>query len=271
MLLLVSLSSASILCVKSSLFLFVIISLQSIGFVSLLSHTNSHKIGLAYYIPSVVGGLVWLLGSFCYPFMPYLIFLGLSLKLGLFPFTGWAVTVSLGLHPHQLFFFLGPLKVGLLYLILFGSPVPVALSSLSFVFGLLILSNSSSRNLLLLASSLISFFFFTFMSSLSFIFYLSTYLVALSLLSDFPGLVCSWPLALLGLAGLPPLCLFWGKLFVLFSLPTSNSVIFLFLNGICLPAYLSFLGSVPSVRTSSLVHLVLTSYPFVFLFINVGA
>jgi len=251
MILLLLLSSACLLCVSSTLFLFILISLQSIGFVSLLSHSNSHKIGVSYYIPSVIGGMLWLVGSFCYPSFPYLIFFGLSLKLGLFPFTGWAVTVCLGLNPLQLFFFLGPLKVGLLYLIVFCTPVCVPLSFLSFFFGLVMLSISNSLVLILLSSSLITFFYFILISPFAFIFYLRSYLVTLFLLCGLPGLECSILTALLGLAGLPPFCLFWGKLLVLVSLPPALSVLFLCLRGFCLPAYLSFLGCLRSPRHSS--------------------
>lgn len=264
------LSSSCLLCVKSALFLFILISLQSISFVSLLSLTNSHKIGVSYYIPSVIGGLLWLVGSFCFPFMPYLIFLGLSLKLGLFPFTGWAVSVCLGLRPHQLFFFLGPLKVGLLYLIIFSSPVCFPLSFLSFVFGLVMLSSSSSFFLILLSSSLITFFYFTFISPFAFIFYLCTYLVTLFLLSGLPGLECSLLTALLGLAGLPPFSLFWGKLLVLVSLPPSLSLCFLRLSGLCLPAYLSYLGCFFLPRHTSPAGLLLPTSFIVLTFLFIG-
>jgi len=251
MILLLLLCSTCLLCVNSTLFLFMLISLQSIGFVSTLSHSNSHKIGVSYYIPSVIGGLLWLVGSFSYPFLPYLIFFGLSLKLGLFPFTGWAVTVCLGLNPLQLFFFLGPLKVGPLYLIVFSTPVCVPLSFLSFVFGLVMLSISNSFVLILLSSSLITFFYFVLISPFAFIFYFCSYLVTLFLLCGLPGLECSILVALLGLAGLPPFPLFWGKLLVLVSLPPALSVWFLILRGFCLPAYLSYLGCLLNPRTSS--------------------
>lgn len=251
MTLLLLLSSTCLLCVNSTLFLFILISLQSIGFVSLLSSSNSHSIGVSYYIPSVIGGLLWLVGSFCYPSLPYLIFFGLSLKLGLFPFTGWAVRVSLGLNHLQLFFFLGPLKVGLLYLIVFSTPVSVPLSFLSFGFGLVMLFISNSFVLILLSSSLITFFYFRLISPFAFIFYLSAYLVTLFLLCGLPGLECSILIALLGLAGLPPFSLFWGKLLVLVSLPPALSVWFLILSGLCLPAYLSYLGCHLSPRLSS--------------------
>lgn len=267
MILLLLLSSTCLLCVKSTLFLFILISLQSIGFVSLLSHSNSHKIGVSYYIPSVIGGLLWLVGSFCYPFLPYLIFFGLSLKLGLFPFTGWAVTVCLGLNHSQLFFFLGPLKVGLLYLIVFSTPVCVPLSLLSFVFGLVMLSVSSSLALILLSSSLITFLYFILIPPFAFIFYLSAYLVTLFLLCGLPGLECSILTALLGLAGLPPFSLFWGKLFVLVSLPPSLSVWFLVLRGFCLPAYLSYLSCLLLPRHSSPAGMCLPSLFFGFIFI----
>jgi len=270
MILLLLLSSSCLLCVKSTLFLFILISLQSIGFVSLLSSSNSHKIGVSYYIPSVIGGLLWLVGSFCYPFLPYLIFFGLSLKLGLFPFTGWAVTVCLGLNPLQLFLFLGPLKVGLLYLIVFSTPVCVPLSFLSFVFGLVMLSNSNTFALILLSSSLVTFFYLILISPFAFIFYLCAYLVTLFLLCGLPFLECSILTALLGLAGLPPFALFWGKLLVLVSLPPSLSVWFLILRGICLPAYLSYLGCLLQPRPSSPAGLCLPSSFFGIAFLFFG-
>jgi len=270
MFLLLLLSSTCLLCVSSTLFLFILISLQSISFVALLSYSNSHKIGVSYYIPSVIGGLLWLVGSFCYPFMPYLIFLGLSLKLGLFPFTGWAVSVCLGLRPLQLFFFLGPLKVGLLYLIIFSSQVCIPLSFLSFVFGLVMLSTSSSFVLILLSSSLITFFYFTFISPFAFIFYLCTYLITLLLLSGVPLLECSFFTALLGLGGLPPFSLFWGKLLVLISLPPILSPCFLLLRGLCLPAYLSYLGCLLPDRHTSPAGLLLPPAFFGLTFLFIG-
>merc|ERR1712212_203338 len=69
-------------------------------------------------------------------------------------------------------------------------------------------------------------------------------------------------IALLGLAGLPPFSLFWGKLLVLVSLPPTLSVWFLRLRGLCLPAYLSYLGCLSLPRHSSPAGLCLP--PFLF-------
>merc|ERR1719402_1560206 len=73
------------------------------------------------------------------------------------------------------------------------------------------LSISNSLVLILLSSSLITFFYFILISPFAFIFYLRSYLVTLFLLCGLPGLECSILTALLGLAGLPPFCLFLGK------------------------------------------------------------
>merc|ERR1712212_914373 len=116
--------------------------------------------------------------------------------------------------------------------------------------------------MILLYSSLITFFYFTLISPFAFIFYLSAYLVTLFLLCGLPGLECSILTALLGLAGLPPLPLFWGKLLVLVSLPPSLSVWFLFLRGLCLPAYLSYLGCLLNFRYSSPAGLFLPPFFF---------
>merc|ERR1739838_110067 len=113
-----------------------LISLQSLLFLSILRSRTDVKIAVAYFIPALTGGLLWLVGISSPLFSSTLTLLGLLMKLGLFPFHGWALTVCLGLSTFDLFLFLGPLKLGLLYLAIFETTVPVFLSLCSLLTGL---------------------------------------------------------------------------------------------------------------------------------------
>lgn len=92
-----------------------------------------------YFVISVVGSLLFLVSSrevFC---SSLIIFLALLLKLGLAPFQFWVFKVLTTLDLSRLCFFLGPLKVGLLWLSINIVHPSLPLASLSLFLGLIVL------------------------------------------------------------------------------------------------------------------------------------
>jgi len=206
--LLVCFCSFGLTVLHSPVPLFILLSLQTVAFTSILSSVCPSSVAAAYFVPSIVGGLLWLLGSFCSQRFSLVIVLGLLLKLGLFPFQGWGFKVALRLGGFALFCFLVPLKVGPLYLLLFCSSFQPILGLCSFLIGIFYLYVSSCLSALLFGSSLVSFFYFLLISPSVWFFYFFVYAIVLSSLCSLPYFSLSLFLSLLSLGGLAPLALF---------------------------------------------------------------
>jgi len=158
-----------------------------------------------YFIVSVLGGLLFLVSSCEFTFSCLLLQLALLLKLGFSPFHFWALKVLLSLDLVSLCFFMGPLKIGILYLFLGISRPSIPLLSLSLLTGLVLLFLASHISGLLFASGSVQLLILVLLGpSLGPSYYL-IYLVALLGIVFFAWSLISQYFAFLALSGLPPL------------------------------------------------------------------
>lgn len=86
-------------------------TLSSVGWLKTKLSTGALSL---YFLVSVLGSLLFLLGCSKFIFSGLVLQLALSLKIGLAPFQFWVHKVLLSLDVGSLCFFLGPLKFGLL-------------------------------------------------------------------------------------------------------------------------------------------------------------
>lgn len=194
----------------------VIGSLSVCGWLKAKVSTDSLVL---YFVISVVGSLLFLISSrevFC---SSLIIFLALLLKLGLAPFQFWIFKVLSTLDIPRLCFFLGPLKVGLLWLSTNIVHPTLPLASLSIFVGLIVLWVSSQAYLVLYASGSCQLLILIVLGPSGFALYYSIYIIALTGVFWFRTGKVSAFLAFLGLGALPPLTIFWAKVFALLMLP----------------------------------------------------
>jgi len=92
-----------------------------------------------YFVMSVLGSLVFLVSCSGVLFSSILLQLSLLLKIGLAPFQFWVFKVLSKLDISSLCFFLGPLKMGLLWLVVNVSHPSFLLNTASLVIGLILL------------------------------------------------------------------------------------------------------------------------------------
>jgi len=251
MVLLLLMSSLGLCFVISSLPLFLFFSLQTIAFIAYLSKVLDCHTATLYFVPNLVGSLLWLVGNLGPRCFSVSVLLGLMLKLGLFPFWGWGVIVSVRLPSLSLFLFMVPLKFGTLHVLLFTVKVSPILASLCYLSGLYFLYLSNSLGLLLFGSSLVTFCYFCIMTQSVWLFYFLAYALVLSSCCALPYCSLSASLSLFSLSGAAPLSLFWGKFYLLLCLQPWFACFFLLLTALPIPAYFSFLFGVIDTRVSS--------------------
>jgi hypothetical protein len=185
----------------------------------------------------------------------------LLLKLGLPPFQFWVYVVLRSLSLADLCFFLGPLKTGLLWLLVSSSLNALFLISLSLLVGILLLWHSCSPHLLLFGSGLCQAVIFVCLGPSVFPLYFAIYLLALLGVSVSQTSLLSPFLAFLRLGSLPPLSIFWAKVLAISILPNTL---------VCLVLLVSILTLWPYVRysiTFSYSSSCSSSLPFVLLLI----
>jgi len=210
-----------------------------------------------YFIISVMGSLLFLLRSRGAYYSSLFLQLALLLKLGLAPFQFWVFKVLCSLDIPRLCFFLGPLKVGLLWLIVRVVHPSLALFSLSLLVGLTLLWLSSAANVVLYASGSCQLLILVFLGPSAFALYYSIYLITLvGFYWTSTGSITPF-FAFLGLGALPPLPIFWAKVFALDSLPFINGALVLFVSVLRLWPYIRCSVGSSSTSHSSLFHCVL--------------
>lgn len=163
---------------------------------------------VTYFVISVLGSLLFLVccsGSFVSFFT---LQLALTLKLGMAPFHFWVYKVISSLRVADLCFFLGPSKVGLLWLLVSIHSPSLLLVSASLFLGLSLLLLSSSLSMVLFASGATQLFILVLLGPSSFPLYYSIYLTALLGITWFSFNLISPFFAFLGLGALPPLTMF---------------------------------------------------------------
>jgi len=210
-----------------------------------------------YFVISVVGSLLFLVSSrevFC---SSLIIFLALLLKIGLAPFQFWVFKVLTTLDISRLCFFLGPLKVGLLWLTINLVHPSLPLASASLVVGLVVLWVSSQAYLVLYASGSCQLLILVLLGPSAFALYYSIYLIALTGVVWFSKGTVSPFLAFLGLGALPPLTIFWAKVFALLRLQFVYGALVVIVSLLRLCPYILCSQSLPFSSHTSLVRFLL--------------
>jgi len=215
-----------------------------------------------YFVVSVIGSLLFLVSCSTVYFSSLLIQLALLLKLGLAPFQFWVFKVISSLDIPRLCFFLGPLKVGLLWLVVNAVHPSIILAAASAVLGIIILWLSSRSHLVLYASGSCQLLILVLLGPSAFALYYSIYLLALLGINWFCSGYISSFFAFLGLGALPPLTIFWAKVLALLCLPFLYSGLVILVSLLSLWPYIrcSICLSRPS-HTSFLHSLLVISCP----------
>jgi len=212
----------------------------------------------SYFVISVVGSLLFLFSSLVSSSHGALFGLSLFLLIGVPPFQFWVIRILPCLDLPSAIIFLGPLKTGYIFLLLYHSSSFFLLGALSFVFGIYLLWSSVCLPLVIFGSQCCNLTFLLFLSSsLATVFWLiycfslfALVFVSFSLLSPFMGLAI--------LVGIPPLGIFWAKALSFSSLPLLTSIFLILPSALTLYPYL-FLGST-ILRKSSSSFIILALY-----------
>jgi len=195
----------------------VIGSLSIIGWLK--TKVSSDALVL-YFVVSSLGSLLFLLSCCEFVLSNILLQLALLLKLGLAPFQFWVFKVLFPLNITSLCLFLGPLKVGLLWLLVSITHPSLILASASLFLGIILLWLSSQVQIVLYASGSCQVLILVVLGPSVFPLYYSVYLTALLGVSWFRSKIISSFFAFLSLGALPPLNMFWAKVLALIALPT---------------------------------------------------
>lgn len=249
-------SSSSALIIWSFL---VLGTLSSV--VWLKTKTSTGALSL-YFLVSVLGSLLFLLGCSIFFFSDLVLQLALTLKCGLAPFQFWVHKVLRSLDVGSLCFFLGPLKFGLLWLIVNLSYPSLVLGSSSLFLGLLMLWLSSSLHIVLFASGSCQLLILLLLGSSFYPSYNGIYILALLGVFCYSKSLVSALFAFLSLGALPPLTMFWAKVLAISVLPLHFAILVLLISLLCLCPYLRCcLVLNHCASTSVLPALILTSIP----------
>jgi len=196
-------------------------------------------------------------------FSDLILLLSLLLKLGLPPFQFWVYVVLRSFSLPDLCFFIGPLKTGLLWLLVSCTTSPFFFVSLSLFIGLLLIWHSCSVHLLLFGSGLCQVVVFVCLGPSFFPLYFAIYLLALLGVSVSQTSLLSPFLAFLRLGSLPPLCIFWAKVLAISCLPNTLVCLVLLVSILTLWPYVRYAISCSSSSSSA------SCPPFVILLILV--
>jgi len=223
-----------------------------------------------YFVISVLGSLLFLLSCCNFPLSCLVLQLSILLKIGLAPFHFWIQSLICSLDLSSLFIFFGPAKTGLLWLLVCESHFSPVLSIPSFLLGYSLLWLGTSVPLIIFASGSVQLLILSLLTSSSFICYWIIYLLSLSGLFFLHHSLLTGFFTFLSLAGIPPLTMFWGKVFILSVLPLFSSLPVLLISLLSFWPYLHVSLSFSYYSTSSplVVMLMVTTPIFFFLLIN---
>jgi len=221
-----------------------------------------------YFVISVLGSLLFLLSCCNFPLSGIVLQLSILLKLGLAPFHFWIQSLICSLDLSSLFIFLGPSKTGLLWLLVNVSHCSLFLSLPSFLLGFTLLWLGTRVSIIVFASGSVQLLILSLMSSSSFFCYWSIYLLSLSGLFFLHHSLLTGFFTFLSLAGIPPLTMFWGKVFILSVLPLCSSLPVLTISLLSFWPYLHVSLSFRYYSTSSpLIVLLIVRIPIFFFFL----
>ena len=173
------LSVAGTLSATNSIVLWFFLVLGTLSSCGWLKPKIPSSCLVMYFMVSVLGGLLFLLRCGCFFFSPLILQLSLLLKLGLAPFQFWVFPVISNLLVSDTCFFLGPLKFGILWLLLNIDSISILLCSLSFFLGLTILWHTSRLHLVLFARGALQLVVLVVLGPSRFVIYFIIYILAL--------------------------------------------------------------------------------------------
>jgi len=212
-----------------------------------------------YFVISVVSSLLFLLRSGAHSLSCFLLHLALLLKLGIAPFHFWVYKVIVHLQLTTLCVFLGPLKLGILWLLVNINGPSLLLLSASLFLGLFLLWSSNSLHLLLFASGARQLVFLVLLGPSLFLIYYLIYLLSLLGVALLSYSVISPFIAFSCLSGIPPLTMFWAKVLALFHFPILWASLLLLVSSLSLCPYMRCSISLPSSTVTSLIPISLLS------------
>jgi len=212
-----------------------------------------------YFVVSVVSRLLFLLSAGSHSLSASFLQLALLLKLGLAPFHFWVYKVIISLSLTSLCTFLGPLKLGILWLLVNINGASLLLFSASLFLGLILLWNSSSIHLLLFASGARQLVILVLLGPSFFVVYYIIYLFALlgvalvsfNLVSPFIAFAC--------LSGIPPFTMFWAKVLAVYHSPFMWACLFILVSCLSLWPYMLCSIHFPSSPNTSFLPVSLLS------------
>jgi len=223
--------------IKSNLLIWSFLVIGSLSVCGWLKTKVPSSALVLYFVVSTLGSLLFLVSCSGFALSNLLLQLALLLKLGIAPFQFWVFKVLFPLNISSLCFFLGPLKIGLLWLLVNITLPSLILASASLCLGIIILWLSSQIHLVLYASGSCQLLILVVLGSSVFPLYYSVYLLALLGVSWFRSKIISSFFAFLSLGALPPLTMFWAKVLALLTLPTLYSCLVLFTSLLSLWPY----------------------------------
>lgn len=251
------------LCVLSSslaLWLFMVLAtLCSVGW--LRSFLPSSTLAL-YFVVSVMSSLLFLMSFVDVAFSPLFLCLSLFLIMGLAPFQFWVLSLLSHLSSFPLITFLGPTKLGYLFLVICHSRSSLILGTFSLIFGLLYLYFANSLALILYSSSSALILPLMCIGSDMFWYFQLTYLLALSTFYFYFFSAATSIFCFFCLLGLPPLGIFFAKLAALSVLPPFHALVLICISAFIVNPYMRialFLGIFG--QTSFLLAFTLTALP----------
>jgi len=207
--------------------------------VWLKNKVGTHPLSV-YFISTICGSLLFLLSSLPVPGSNLILILSLLLLLGVAPFHFWTLKLLPFFSFQTTILFLGPLKTGYLF-VLIGLEYLSSLYLLpSLILGLLLFWVSTSVYSLFFASSSCTIFLVGILGPWLGSFYFFLYLEAIFILLSINLQLISPLLALLSLAGFPPLTMFWAKVSALVLSPAYIGFLVLITSAAGLYPYLCF-------------------------------
>jgi len=231
-------SVLGLLVVSTRLPLWLFLVLNTVSICLWLKTKADPSSVIIYFIISVLGSLIFLCSCLGTPLSGTFLQIALLLKLGFPPLHFWVVKLILGLELISLCNFLGPFKLGLLWLYFSNSGASLLLSSFSLPLGLFLLWSSFCPSLILFGSGCCQLLPILLLGPIPGLTYFLFYLVTLWGISLISFKLMSPLLAFLSLGSLPPLSLFWGKVLALSLLPLASSVLVLLISVLSFWPYL---------------------------------
>ena len=255
-------SQLGLLCISSPLTLWFFLVLATLCTCGWLKSFLPSSVLVLYFIISVMGSLFCLLASVPHPISAFLLTLGLTLIIGLAPFHFWILPALNYFFLPSLVFFLGPMKLGYLFLLTRSSSSPLILPFFSFMVGALYLFSASQLSLVLYSSGAIQVFILCLLGSHYFWPYQLVYLCSRMTFVLLHLGLASPLFCFLCLLGLPPLGMFWAKYLCLTILPALSGFLLLVVSALLTYPYLRVAVGIPvRVHTSFLVISALIVFP----------